>query len=167
MAISEIDLFHGVVLAKLLRKRPESLKLFEFDSDKSSAAYQINVADYLYVKYSKTPRNRKYKDYRCVWIFGFNLNHLMEIRSLKNPAEVYTVLVCGDSSISNIKKMNICFLLPEDLSKCIDINNDDQQTITVADKKDGSLRVWGTKNGSSDPIIIPRNSFDKWDVPGQ
>lgn len=168
MAIKEIELFHGAVLMKLLRgDRPVSLKLFEFKADPSRAAYWVNDEVCLYVKHSKTPQERQRKGFECVWHFQFNTSHLKEMESLREEFEVYAVLVCGDENVSNGSDMFICFLTPENLAACIDLDATETQSITVANKKRSKLRVWGNKNTAYDPLLVDKGAMDKWDVPGQ
>jgi hypothetical protein len=167
MAIRDIELFHGVVFTKLLRSdRPINLKLFEFNSDKSSAAYIVNDEVVLYVKHSKTPKSRQRKNYACAWIFNFSPNHLKEIQGFSKDKHVHMVLVCGDESLKNARDMQVCFLYPMEAAVCIDKNATSTQSITVANVDKGKLRVWGTKNSSSNPLLIEKYRLESWDVPG-
>jgi len=168
MAITERELFHGVVLAKLLRKVPDEaqkrLRLYEFFDDKSSSAYQIDAKEFLYIKHSKSPKPMTSKGYDLEWNFSYSLEHLQEIKELHLEAHVYTALVCGKQDIGEIKQMEICFLSPERLRDFINLDSDKPQWIKVASmkKKGCSLRVWGTRNGAQDTQTIPQNEFDKW-----
>lgn len=167
MSIKGIELFHGVVFTKLLRsERPIILKLFEFNADKSAAAYLINDEVALYVKYSKTPQKRQRKGYQCVWLFSFSPNHLGEIRDLKKDKLVRMVLVCGDKNLDNSKTMQVCFLKPEEQTACIDLYAKKTQTITVANVKHGKLRVWGTRNSASGHLLVEKRRLEQWEVPG-
>lgn len=167
MAIRDIELFHGVVFAKLLRSdRPIKLKLFEFNSDKSSAAYIVNDAVVLYVKHSKTPKSRQRKGYDCAWIFNFSPNHLKEIREFSKNKDVQMILVCGDENLANSRNMQVCFIHPHEINTCIDKYASTIQTITVANVDRGKLRVWGTKNSSNNPLLIEKRRLEVWDVPG-
>lgn len=167
MAIREIELFHGAVLMKLLRKDlPVSLKLFEFKANASRAAYWINDEVCLYVKHSKTPQERQRKDFECVWHFQFNTSHLREMEQIRQDCEVFAALVCGDEYTKECSEMQICLLKPSDLSKCIDPHAYEPQAITVANKKHGKLRVWGTKNTADDPLLVEKGAMEKWKVPG-
>lgn len=167
MPIQDIDLFHGVVLAKLMRKRPDSVSLVEFDAKTSSSAYRINLADcYLYVKHSKTPDPREPEN-QFVWHFSFSPRHLNEIKDLKKNAVVYTILICGKSDLNDDTAMSVCFLEPDEMEKCIDIYSTSQQSIHVKVIGRGKLRVWGTKNGVKNLLHINKSAFDRWEVPGR
>lgn len=167
MTIREIELFHGVVFTKLLRSdRPLNLKLFEFNSDKSSAAYIVNDEVALYVKHSKSPKPRERKGFEQVWHFNFSPKHLEEIRNFSMDRTVRMVLVCGDNNLNNSENMQVCFLEPEEISICINEVSNKTQTISVADVKRGKLRVWGSRSTSKDPKLIEKKRLELWNVPG-
>ena len=167
MAIRDIELLHGVVFTKLLRSdRPLNLKLFEFNADKSSAAYIVNDEVALYVKHSKTPQPRERKGYERFWVFNFSPKHLEEIRGFSADRTVCMVLVCGDTDLDNSDDMQVCFLNTEEISTCINEQAKITQSISVADVKRGKLRVWGSRNSSKSPILIEKNRLESWDVPG-
>lgn len=167
MAIKDIELFHGVVLTKLIRsERPVSLKLLEFNADTSSAAYLINDEASVYIKHSKSPRERERKNYQAAWIFNFKPEHLAEVRKLSEGKGVFTALVCGDTSLENARDMQVCFLQPEELSACINLNATKTQTITVANPTRRQLRVWGTANGADNPILVDKGALERWEAPG-
>ena len=167
MAIKDIELFHGVVFAKLLRSdRPINLKLFEFNADKSSAAYLVNDEVTLYVKHSKSLQQRKRKGYECAWHFNFSASHLEEIKNFSNDKCIRMILICGDNNLDNARAMQVCFLKPDEINTCIFIDATEIQTITVSDVKRGKLRVWGTKNSANNPLLIEKYRLEHWEVPG-
>jgi len=167
MAIKVIELFHGVVFAKLLRSdRPISLKMFEFNADKSSAAYIVNDEVALYVKHSKSPKLRQRKGYDRAWLLGFSPKHLREIRQFSNNRTIRMVLVCGDDKLENAKSMQVCFLEPNEITECMDCSASKTQTINVTNVKRGKLRVWGSKNSYEHPLLIEKYRLELWDVPG-
>jgi len=166
MSIKAIELFHGVVLTRLIRgDRPISLKMFEFNADASSSAYIVNDEVSLYIKHSKSPRERQRKGYNCAWLFTFSPEHLAELRSLGADKAVYTAFVCADRDLEN-DCMQVCFLTPEELAQCIDVYAQEQQSLTVANIPRGKLRVWGSQKSSNEPLLISKNVLDKWEVPG-
>ena len=167
MAIKDIEMFHGVVFTKLLRsERPINLKMFEFNVDASTAAYLVNDEVTLYVKHSKTPRDRRRKSYERVWHFNFTTVHLSEMKKLNKNSDINLVLICGDKDLDKAREMQVCFLKPKEIEKCINYNGTETQTLTVADVKRGKLRVWGSANTAKEPLLIEKRRLDEWEVPG-
>ena len=165
MAIKELELFHGAVLAKLVRRdRPINLTMIEFDSDKSSRAYELNTVVTLYVKYSKSPQERERKGYESAWQFTFTAKHIKELCSLIEDKQVYAIFVCGDSNVNN--KMEICLLYPEDIDTCLDLSYLNRQSLHIATPSRGKFRVWGSKNGEKGKFLVEKGRIDNWEVPG-
>lgn len=166
MTITAVELFHGVVLTRLVRgNKPIAFKMFAFNADKSSSAYIVNDKAAVYIKHSKTPRLRQRKGYNCAWSFTFSPEHLGEIRGLGREVPVHTAFVCADRKYGRPCQY-ICFLTPGELSLCVDLNADTQQNLIIANLPRGKLRVWGSKKPANAPLLISKNALERWSVPG-
>jgi len=146
----DIELFHGAVLTRLIRKdRPISLNIIEFNADKSRSGYILTDDDGdkpLYIKHSKgsalTP-----KGYKKSWQFTFSEEHLKEIQELfEDYGHVNIVLVCGAKTIG-AEDTYTALLSYDKLEQCVDITgNNGQQIVNIGDKGGKNyLRVWGSK----------------------
>ena len=165
MSIDLFELFHGVVLTKLLRSgNPVKLCMVETNPKECWSAYKLNDEVMLYIKYSTNPQERK-KD-ALVWIFTFSPSNLVEIHRLHQFQKVFFALGCGDKDVSK-GSMHVCFLDPEEFDQCTDLNGDGSRTITVKYYPGKKLRVWGNKNGMEAPLNIAARSLEKWVVPGE
>ena len=164
MSIDLFELFHGVVLTKLLRSgHPVKLCMVETNLKECWSAYKLNDEVMLYIKYSTNPQGRK--NDALVWIFTFSRANLEEIRRLSQEQSVYFALVCGDKELSN-DSMQICFLDPKKFDECSDLEGDGSRTISVKFIPGNKLRVWGNKNGAYDPLKIAARALEKWIIPG-
>jgi hypothetical protein len=175
MGLIEKELFHGAVLAKIIRSdQPVSLKMIEMNSDQSRSAYAINIDTYLYIKSSKNPKPSERIPGAITWLFTFNTNHLIELNKLKAEKDVCLALVCAQTSISKSdhedddkeRPLEIGFLRWDQIFQCLDLSNKEQQSITVRYKKGCSLEVWGSLNTSKKPIKVKQDALEKWKVPG-
>lgn len=149
MKIKDIELFHGAVLTRLMRKdRPVALKMFEFNADEYRSAYILTDDDGdkpLYIKHSKGTKPPK--RYKKAWQFTFSNEHLQEIKKLAGDfGKVYIVLVCGAKTIG-ANDTYTALLTYDELKQYIDVTgNDGQQRVNIGDKGGKNyLRVWGSK----------------------
>jgi hypothetical protein len=159
MAVHEFELFHGVVLTKLLRGRPTALRLVETAAQKDWAAYTINDEVYLYIKHSSTPRPRE-KDVPT-WTFGFPPADVKKIKEKRE--KVYFALVCGFKEIK-ATQMVVCFLNPEQLDSLLNQQAEGQQTVTVKAISGKKLRVSSGK--TQEPLKINKDGLENWEIPG-
>ncbi|MDD5369414.1 MAG: hypothetical protein PHQ40_10025 [Anaerolineaceae bacterium] len=164
MSIDLFELFHGVVLTKLLRSgHPVKLCMVETNPKECWSAYKLNDEVMLYIKFSTNPQVRK-KD-ALVWIFTFSPANLIEIQRLRQDQKVYFALVCGDKNIHK-DSMHVCFLEAGDFDGCIDLGEDGSRSISVKYFPGKKLRVWGNQNGADHPLNITARALEKWTIPG-
>ena len=160
MAIKEFELFHGGVIARLLRaEKPVTLRLVETRPKENWSTYTLNDSIDLVISHSKTPRQVVQEGGGISWTFGFGKNQLNQIASLKRS--VYIALVCGERKIGN-DNMHICLLNPEMVQDLIDTKQE-QQSITVRKPKHkGKFRVFKEK---AKRHLVAQNAIDKFEVP--
>ncbi len=164
--VREFELFHGIVLTKLLRsEKPTTLRMIETNPQQAWAAYEVNTEGTLYIKYRTGPHILSRRQGGQSWTFVFSPTELEKIRTLEREKHVYMALVCGKKSItSGDSGMRTCLLDPDKLHRAIDVTSKGQQTITVKCMPSHSLRVSGSV--STEPLIVPRKALDAWIVPG-
>lgn len=168
MSISELELFHGAMLAKLFRSdKPVSLRMVEMDFEQSRRAYLVNDMAYIYTKHCKKPRKGT-RQPTYTWLFTFSKNHVEDLQRLKgNGKDVYLALVCGQLEVNKNDPIEICFLDWSQIWRCLEKNNhESQQTISVKLMRGKSFRVWGSKNPLEKAILVNQNALSDWDVPG-
>lgn len=161
MSVKEFELFHGVVLTKLVRSdRPMSLRLIETSANEAWAAYTINTEVMLFMKHSTKPRVLK-REKATSWSFVFSPKDLAKIKEKNNS--VYVALVCGLKKVRP-DKMEVCFLSPYQLNQLLDVVSPKQQTVTVKAQTRKQLRASSAKMESE--ILVPQNALEEWQVPG-
>jgi hypothetical protein len=162
--VKEFHLLHGIVLTKISRNERPSLRLVETDTSNVWAAYILNDAEIVYVKYSLS--GRKTKKEKSAWVFQFTPSELEKVRDLRNKWPVNFALVGGFSPI-NAKQMEVCLLHPDEIDQCIDVDSEAGQIITVEVKPKEKLRAYGHKNSDEkNKLRINRNRLDSWKIPG-
>lgn len=88
MTVKLFELFHGIVLTKLVRNdKPLTLRLIETDKDESWIRYEINAEVSLFVKHSYTPKERK-REETLAWTFSFTPKDIQQIREANDKAFV-------------------------------------------------------------------------------
>jgi len=164
--VKEFELFHGIVLTKLVRSdRPTALRLIETDPSRAWAAYTVNDEVTLYVKYRAGSRSLSRSEGGRSWTFVFSPTELAKIGAMAPDTRVHLALVCGQKKIeSGDCGMHVCFLTPDDRRKLMNTKSTTQQTISVKCLPGKSLRVTGS--ASSKELIIKRSALDRWTVPG-
>ena len=121
MAVQEFQLFHGIVLTKLVRNdKPMTLQLIETATQKSQSEYQINAEFSLFVKHSATPKERK-RERAAAWSFSFSPKDIGQIRERGDKA--FVALVCGAKEM-NPKDMEVCLLNPNQIARLIDLSRE-------------------------------------------
>lgn len=163
MPIREFELFHGAVLAKLLRsEKPIALRLIETRPSESWSTYTLNDTVDLFISHSKTSRTISLsRGGGTSWSFPFSPNQLRQINeNLNRP--VFVALVCGRPSPLK-GEMQVCLLDPEQIAEIFD-KTSVQQSITIRKPGNrGRLRVFKNRQQR---FLIPRSRLDNWDVPG-
>jgi hypothetical protein len=163
MSIKEFELFHGVVLTRLVRSdKPLTLRMIETNDD-SWGVYTINDEVKLLIKHSASPRKLSRGNGGDSWVFHFSSEHIVQINELQQKQPVYVALVCGRKDIKQ-GRMEICFLQPDEFSKVINLSLIEAQSITIR-------HTLGAKNFRAfvDRKEIPLsslNAIDRWKVPG-
>jgi len=175
--VKEFHLLHGIVLTKISRNERPSLRLVETDISNVWAAYIINDVVIVYIKYSLS--GRKTKKEKSSWVFQLTTSELEKIRELQKQRDVYFALVGGGfSSIDgkqiktkdkhiDAKQMEVCLLYPDEIERCIDMDSETGQFVTVEVMPGESLRAYGSKNSNErKKPVISRNRLDSWKIPG-
>lgn len=161
MAVKLFELFHGIVLTKLVRNdKPMTLRLIETDVKESWSQYQINAEISLFVKHSYTPKERK-RERASAWSFSFTPKDIEQIREANGKA--FVALVCGAKTV-NVKEMDVCLLTPDQIAQLLNLEDKKMQPILVKAPNRKQLRVSSSRVEKE--ILVPQNAFDEWEVPG-
>ena len=161
MAVQKFELFHGIVLTKLVRSdRPITLRMIETRPGEAWSAYTLNDEVDLFVKHSTTPREVARAKGARSWSFVFGVDQLRQMAASSRP--VYVALVGGSRDV-NDGKMQVCLLGPEEVAELIDTSAATPQAVTVRYLPGKSLRVF---KGRKERFRIPQNRLDRWAVPG-
>jgi len=164
MSVSEFQLFHGIVLTKLVRSdRPITLRMIETRPNEAWSSYTLNsdAAD-LYIKHSTVWRQTERGVKGRSWSFVFGVNQLRQMAASEKARPVYVALVCGASD-TKTKDMQVCLLEPQHLHDLLQPSLDRQQAITVSYHPGINLRVFKDRK---ERFKIPQGALEKWRVPG-
>ena len=103
--IKQVELYHGAVLARLVRGRASrGVTIRAYEAGRSG--YILNESIGLYVKYSA---NRM-----TPWSFSFSSEHQEEISNLKSGCTAFfVVLVCGEDGIACLSQLEYRALLDD------------------------------------------------------
>ena len=106
MSLSQFELYHGAVLAQVIRNPDITLKLFERNTDQGWASYYVtdNTTDYLlYIKYTSRVTFGIRKK-RCNFTFS-----LEDIQRLKRERDrgILLCLVCDSEEVCLLDKDDI------------------------------------------------------------
>jgi len=160
--VQQFELFHGIVLTKLVRNPKQiTLRMIETNVKAAWALYTINTDVLLYVKSSKKPRRSKKNRGVRIWQFTFSPDDLAKLG--KQNGATHAALVCGTDKVTD-KCMQVCLIEPSELAEMIDIKAAQQQWIRVTYIPAKKLRVTGTI--STADCLIKRSRLDEWNVPG-
>lgn len=163
--VSQFELFHGIVLTKLVRNdAPVTLRLIETNTNDAWAAYRINAAVIVYTKVRTTGYELLREDGGCSFQFVFLPGELAALRRLAQDSAVYVVLVCGNRDLSKTDQMHVCMIEPAELEQLIDVSSADQQNILVKHLPRRKFRVTGSN--SDKELLIAHRRLDDWQVPG-
>lgn len=164
MPIKQFELFHGAVLTRLMRnKRPMTLRLIETNANEAWAAYLINDALAILIKYSASPQPGKGS--ARSWQFTFPAKQLAQLKKLGKDQQVYVALVCGAENLSD-EEMEICLVEPAEVTNLIDPESKAAQWMRVAIQERKRPVVTGALSGKSRGIKVPRNRVEQLEVPG-
>jgi hypothetical protein len=163
MSIKQFELFHGAVLTKLLRNgKPASLCLVERTERDPWAAYCVNDACSIYIKYRTTCRADA--DVQTpIFDFQFTKPEISAIRELQKDLSVYFALVCASDRIAS-KGMEICFIEPAEFMRLTNNGALNSVSISVWYEDGKGLRV--KSKTLEKPIVVPRSRLDSWEAPG-
>ncbi len=161
MSIRQFELFHGAVLAKLVRSdHPVTLRLIE-TKEESWSVYTINNEVELFIKICTTPRKLSREKDAISWPFIFSVDQVETISNLKLSKEVYVALVCGCKDLSD--PMQIAFFTPAEINQIIDFNATDSQSFTVKYLPRKKLRLI---IDYKEVLLINQKALESWKVPG-
>ena len=167
MKIMDIELLHGAVLTRLMRKeREKALKMFEFNADNYHSVYILmdNDGDKpLYIKHSKAPQPGGRNDIEIKWVFTFQPSHLHEICKLADDfGNVNIILVCGNKKIGD-DNTYIALISFDELKRCVDTTGKSgQQRVSIGDKGGKNyLRVWGSRIKIKDSFGVSENALNE------
>ncbi len=163
MSIKQFEVFHGIVLTKLLRsKKPVSLRMVETRPDSDDwRVYTINIDSDLFVKHRITYKPPGKKG-RYSWQFVFSQNEIFRIN--EKDKTMYIALVCGRQNIKEeIDIMEVCFLEPKKIANIFPSIIDKPFSLTVRSEPNKSLRIIVNRKVRD---IIPVSAIENWDIPG-
>jgi len=164
MAVRELDVFHGIVLSRLMQEVPAAIRLVEHDANEYGV-YEVDGFEgqrggvTFYVKYSATPRPGARSRGRY-WLFSFNEQHLDKLGQQVAAGPTYLALVCGKNNLkASVPPMQICILSAEEVANLIDLSSRSTEWIRV----DYEPRKWLAVTGSELPkpgLKVPQNRLD-------
>jgi len=164
MSIQQFELYHGAVLARIVRNdRPVTLRLIESKAKQAWAAYIIDDEAVFYMKHNSGGDERK-RDHVWTWSFSFNASQLSELHQLQQKRPVYLVLICGQREVGRDWPMEVCLLSPDKVNQCIDVGADSPQSIRVEAPPNRELHVYGPKLQGGNPLLVPRNALDNFGI---
>lgn len=163
MPVREFELFHGAVLAKIVRnEKPITLRMIETKPSSEWAVYRINDEVTLIIKHSKKARSLRQpatatSRTATSWTFVFSSDQLAQV----SKGTVWVALVCGQDNVGAGPK-EICLLQPDEIDALIPNGPTKQQSVTVRYEPGKSLRALHGQVTK----VVPRNRLDTWQVPG-
>ena len=166
--VHEFEMFHGIVLTKLVRRKlPVSLLMIETQAKEAWSEYKVNDQVILYVKHSTSPRSLK-REGGIAWSFSFAADHIRRIRALSDGGNICIALVCGEKDLGKLGSMQICLLEKHHLARLLDLDSLRPQAIRVRylPGTGKNLRARGSLSDSVEELKVPRSGFDNWRVPG-
>ena len=160
MPLRTFELFHGAVLAKLVRQdRPTTLRLIETKPSDSWATYRINDEVNLLIKHSANPRHPKREPDAAAWQFTFTPEQLKQV----TPPGTWAAPVCG-SFEPDSRQMEVWLLDPLQVAQLLFLDRVEPQSVTVKRLPGRRLSVTRTRFGEE--LIVAWDRLEKWAVPG-
>jgi hypothetical protein len=183
MPLRDFELYHGALLTKLVRSdRPITIRMIETETNECWSAYTIDDTVTIYTKASGHGKFDE-KDRYVKWTFTFQPKHLSDLRRLSEQNGVYLALVCANHALPDRvpfigldvsaekawerwlrlenalrrKLTGICFLEPDRWHRCLELDDNRTQSITVELARGNAFLV----NGH---LRVPQNRLDTWQV---
>lgn len=160
MSIREFELYHGAVLAKLVRSdRPLALRMIETRAGTDWSTYTLNDEVNLFVAHSKVPRAYTRDGGGHAWQFVFSPNQMRQIGVPANGKPVWLALVCVDPNAA----AEVCLLSPEDAAQVLNLEASEQNLTIRKPSGRAQFRVLSSRR---EAFKVPRGRLDSWEVPG-
>ena len=162
MSIQMFEIFHGAVLAKIMRsygERPVILRLVESRPEEYWSVYTLNDEVHLVIKY-RTQAHKLSKG-GLSWGFVFSPEEVDLIRRLQEEKKVYVALVGGQRSIG--ETMEVGLLSDEEFVTLIQTNDGSGLALTMRYEPHRQLRIVHKRK-----VVykVPLSRLDNWEVPG-
>lgn len=163
MSVREFELYHGAVLAKVLRsQKPVALRLVETKPGENWSTYTLNDTVDLLVTHSKNPRPVTREGGGTSWSFVFSTNQMRQMNPENSTRPVWIAMVCGRKSSAD-GDMEVCLLDPDQIKDVIDFSAS-QQSLTVRKPSGkGKFRVFKDHH---EKFKVAQSRLDNWEVPG-
>ena len=163
MAVREFELFHGAVLAKLVRSdRPITLRMIETNPSEAWSTYIINDQVKLVIKHCTKQRKLARVDGAVSWTFVFGPEQLRQLQSDGPGQEVWAALVGGTSDVKR-DTMQVCLLDSDQIWSVLDMQAASPVSITIRYEPGKQLRVMYQRKAA---FYVPQGRLDNWVVPG-
>jgi hypothetical protein len=161
VAVDQFEVFHGVVLTRLVRAdRPITVRLIETRPAEAWAAYTLNGAVDLFVKHSAAPRMTSQGRSWTFVVGPGQLRQMMESRSVR---QMYVALVGGSGQVKDSRQWSVCLLEPDEIESLLDFVVLSQQAFVVKASPGKWLRVYKER---VEVLRVPQNRVDTWRLPG-
>lgn len=155
MAVSKFELYHGIVLAQMVRHPKINVKLISRDENQHWAFYDVmdNQDEYVvYMKYASKPANveskRRYN-------FTFTPQDISRIKQeMQGNKKILVCLVCGNEEV--------CLLMKEDLDELELWGIENNRNLAVTWVKNSKLTVKSGGRELSHKIARDRLRSFKW-----
>jgi hypothetical protein len=163
MSVKPYEIFHGLVLTKLLRSgRPTSLRLVETNTHEAWSTYILNDTVRLFVSYSAAPRSVSRPTLGVCWNFNFSTKQLAQLAPKDNGSPLFAALVCGWKEIYE-NDMQVCLLDEGQIRQVIDCSKPTDGVLVKCPEKSGRLRVIKDR---TEKFLVPRCRINKLVIPG-
>lgn len=108
MALGQFELYHGAVLAEIVRNPKINLKLIERNTDHGWGAYEvIDNATIHRVFIKSTSQIRKGRKGSCACTFTFSESDIKKLRQIEADRNLLICLVCSDAEICTLEWADI------------------------------------------------------------
>jgi hypothetical protein len=159
MSVKSYELWHGLVLTKLLRSdRPIALRMIQTNPAENWSSYLINDAIDLFICFSTAGRRIK-RGETLVWRFNFSPNQARQLQ--KSDREVWAALVCGVDN--DVSLSQICLLKPEEITQAVDFSKE-QPGVSVR-VPTGKKQICVMRD-RKEIFKVQKARIDSWEIPG-
>ena len=163
MAVSEFELFHGVVLTKLVRSdRPITLRMIETSPADAWSTYIINDQVTLMIKHCAKQRKLKRVPGAVSWTFVFTADQLRQLQPDGSDRQIWAALVGGGREVK-LDTMQVCLLDQQQIQQVLDLHSTKPVSLTVRYEPAKQLRVL---LGRRPAFNVPQTRLDNWALPG-